>query len=418
MSEYTREEILKLIEENGGPKGLDLSGKDLSDIDLGRKAIAGELEKARERIPGEIPVWYTEQKRGINLVRANLQGANLMDANLQVASLMFANLQAANLMDAKLQGANLFGANLQGADLVDAKLQGASLRGANLQGAILSLANFQGANLVDANLQESMLMDANLQGASLMFANLQEAMLMDANFQGAYLMLANLQGANLMDANLQGTFFSRVRLDHTEMDRGFLGPAIGEELADDYSGARDAYLRLKQNFDDLGDYAASSWAYRKERRMEKMCSAPWRARRFYGISQLGDSEESRLPAWHPRVLWFYTRHTLKWLADWVVELLCDYGESMWRVLAWMLLVILGFAVYYQVSRAVVTSSQEAATSLWDHLIFSLGAFTTLQPTRLQAVRPGVELLTTIQAIIGISLAGLLGFVAGNRIRRS
>jgi len=34
MSEYTREEILKLIEENGGPEGLDLSGKDLSGIDL------------------------------------------------------------------------------------------------------------------------------------------------------------------------------------------------------------------------------------------------------------------------------------------------------------------------------------------------------------------------------------------------
>ena len=164
--------------------------------------------------------------------------------------------------------------------------------------------------------------------------------------------------------------------------------------------------------------------------MEKICSAPWRARRFYGESQLGDvwawdiedgvqrKWKSGLPTRHPRVLWFYTRHTLKWLADWFVELLCDYGESFWRVLAWMLLVILGFAAYYQLSHAVVTSSQGAATSLWDHLIFSLGAFTTLQPARLQAARPGVELLTTIQAIIGIALAGLLGFVAGNRIRRS
>ena len=33
MSEHTREQILKLIEDNGGPKGLDLSGRDLSDID-------------------------------------------------------------------------------------------------------------------------------------------------------------------------------------------------------------------------------------------------------------------------------------------------------------------------------------------------------------------------------------------------
>lgn len=52
MSEYTREEILKLIEDNGGPERLDLSGKDLSFIDLSREAIAAQLEKARERAPG------------------------------------------------------------------------------------------------------------------------------------------------------------------------------------------------------------------------------------------------------------------------------------------------------------------------------------------------------------------------------
>ena len=44
LSEYTREEILKLIEENGGPEGLDLSGKDLSGIDLNKRAIGTELE--------------------------------------------------------------------------------------------------------------------------------------------------------------------------------------------------------------------------------------------------------------------------------------------------------------------------------------------------------------------------------------
>jgi len=45
MSVYTREEILKLIEENGGPEGLDLSGKDLSGIDLGREATVVEVER-------------------------------------------------------------------------------------------------------------------------------------------------------------------------------------------------------------------------------------------------------------------------------------------------------------------------------------------------------------------------------------
>jgi uncharacterized protein YjbI with pentapeptide repeats len=394
MSEYTREEILKLIEENGGPEGLDLSGKDLSGIDLSWSAIGTELEKTRERTTiDETPVWFNEETGGIDL-----QGANLVDANLQGAYLTGANLQ----------GAILWRANLQEAYLVGGDLQGARLSGANLQEADLSDANLQGASLDGVELQEAFLVGAKLQEVNLGFAKLQ----------GADLRWAKLQGADLGDANLQVAFFSRAWLDHTEMDRDSLGLAIGEELAREYPEARDAYLRLKQNFDDLGDYAASSWAYRKERRMEKMCSAPWRARRFYGESQLGDFQESRLPAWYPRVLWFYARHTLKWLADWFVELLCGYGESLWRVLAWMLLVVLGFAAYYQLFHAVVTSSQDVATSLWDHLIFSLGAFTTLQPARLQAARPGVELLTTIQAIIGISLAGLLGFVTGNRIRRS
>ncbi len=44
MSEYTREELLKLIQENSGPEKLDLSGKDLSGIDLNERAIGTELE--------------------------------------------------------------------------------------------------------------------------------------------------------------------------------------------------------------------------------------------------------------------------------------------------------------------------------------------------------------------------------------
>ena len=82
LSEYTREEILKLIEENDGPEGLDLSGKDLSGIDLGREAIKAELEKALKSAPGETPVWYSESTEGINLEGINLEGARLSEADL------------------------------------------------------------------------------------------------------------------------------------------------------------------------------------------------------------------------------------------------------------------------------------------------------------------------------------------------
>ena len=55
MTDYTTQEIVKLIEEHGGPKGLDLSGKDLSGIDLGREAIKVELEKFREKVADRTP---------------------------------------------------------------------------------------------------------------------------------------------------------------------------------------------------------------------------------------------------------------------------------------------------------------------------------------------------------------------------
>ena len=41
-----------------GPEGLDLSGKDLSGIDLGREAIQAELEKVRERAPDMLKKWF------------------------------------------------------------------------------------------------------------------------------------------------------------------------------------------------------------------------------------------------------------------------------------------------------------------------------------------------------------------------
>ncbi|MBL7208959.1 MAG: pentapeptide repeat-containing protein [Dehalococcoidia bacterium] len=392
MSEYTREKILKLIEVNGGPDDLDLSGKALSGIDLSKEAIAAELEKARDRSSDETPVWYSEETGGINLAGVYLREAHLNHANLQGARLSGANLI----------GAGLLGANLQGSFLVKAFLQGAFLWEANLEGANLFGANLKRAILVKANLQGAILEEAYLQGADLRFADLREIDLLDVETGG-----------------LLGIRLWRAKLDHTALKREQLGAAIGDEQAGLYEEARDAYLALKQSFENLGDYAASAWAYQKERQMEKACSAPWRARDVYDRIELYDA------SWG-KVLWFWIRGTirdsLKWASDWFVEYLCGYGESIGRVLFWMFASLFGFAAYYWQIGGVwlVAPNGEAkvATSFWHYLIYSAGAFTTTQFARLQAADDRVRMVTAIQAVVGIVLAGLLGFVVGNRIRRS
>ena len=408
-----------MIEANGGPEGLDLSGKDLSGIDLGRKAIKAELEKVQGKTPDEIPVWYNDLTEGVNLKGVNLRGAKLQRANL-----WFANLQRADLGFAKLQRADLLFANLQGAVLLAANLQGADLAVANLQGAILTGANLQKAHLAGgAKLQRADLVSANLQEANLGLANLQGARLGKANFKEAVLRYSHLEKVDFFGAEgLEGAYFYNAFLDNTRMRKDQLGKAIGEERDEEYDKAKEAYLALKNNFAEIGRYDDESWAYIKERQMGKMCSAPWRARRFYGASQLGDTEESKLPTWHPRVLWFYASHIRRWARDWIEELLCKYGESLRRALGWMIAEILGFAAYYWHIGGVwlveANGGAKVATSFWHYLIYSAGAFTTTGFARFQAADDRVRMVTAFQAIIGIVLAGLLGFVAGNRIRRS
>jgi hypothetical protein len=144
----TREDVERLIDEHGGPEGLDLREANLLQADL---------------------TWLN--LRGTILELANLEAGHLSDANLQEANLSRAQLQGANLSLANLEGANLIVANLQGANLLWASLQGADLWGANLQRASLSAANLQGADLQAANLQRARLADAKLRDANLEGAN-------------------------------------------------------------------------------------------------------------------------------------------------------------------------------------------------------------------------------------------------------
>ena len=451
---WTRERFEAAIAANGGPEGLDLGRADLSGLDLSAMDLHGLV------LGGEIG---EEGSIGCDLRRTNLKGANLKgayfscpnmeeadlsDASLEEAFLRRPNLQKAYLVNVKLQEANLWHANLQGANLSEAHLQGANLpsatliesnlahadlqraflSGANLQGARLWYANLQSANFAHADLQGAQLLDADLRNADLSYTNLQGCDLLRANLRETNLQSADLRGLDLLDlteGGLRSTRLYRAKLDRTALRREQLGAQIGEEQAQEYHRARDTYGALRTNFESLGDYEAASWAYIQGRRMEKACSAPWRARRFCYQEEPGDIPEAQLPWHHPRLWRFFLRHTMKWLSDWLVELICKYGESPWRTLATMVVVFAVFVVIYWATGAVVRVDESTGSithmptrNLKDLAIFGLGAFVTMDPKGLQAREDWVQLLAGLEGLLGISLTGLLGFVLGNRIRRS
>lgn len=378
-----------------------LRGLDLGEADL-RGAVLRSSDLRRARLEaarlGEADLAGADL-RSARLGKADLGGALLEDADLRAASLRFASLRGAALDAAVLYRADLWGADLRKADLSRADLRRANLTEADLQGADLTGALLGGAALDRTNLRGAILRRAGLRGARLKRVNLSRAVLTDADLQGV-----SLAGCDLTHVSLGGAWLDKTRLGIDQ-----LGGQLGEELAGNYAEAAKGYLALELNFEGLGNADAASWAYRRRRRMQKQ------ARLHEGRS-----------LWKAGARWRAVRAFGRSAADQITEWMCDYGESVPRVLASLLAVHLLFMLVYGATGSVVRVEGAAdgavrvATTDWKDLAtFSLLAMTTsgAPAVGLQPANQLVHLLTGVQALIGISLTGLLGFVLGNRIRR-
>jgi uncharacterized protein YjbI with pentapeptide repeats len=369
----------------------DLSGATLSQADLRCAALEGADLRGADLTEVDL----TDASLG----EADLAGALLEDARMERASLRFANLTRAVLEGARLPGADFWGANLDGADL----------RQVVARGAILGEARAERADLREADLRDADLTNAKLAGAQLSRADLRGASMRGADLTGADLSGALLQGVDLSESRVAGAHWEGALLDRTRLTQDQIG-RVGEETTKNPRSAARAYLALERNFDALGDSQADSWAYLMRRRMQKKAA-------------LGDARAAAAAGRPGAAL----AGLATFLGDNVVELMCNYGESLPRVFGSIVLVYVGFITIYGVVGGVdrITSlpgggqSAHVTRSLLDLAVFSLGAMTTsgAESSALVAASPYVKLLSGIQALTGIFLTGLLGFVAGHRIRR-
>lgn len=410
--------------EAGAEAGADLYHRLEEATPEERSAIV--LQLVRERPEGRLELPTRDG------VRANLQGVDLSRARLeaeqpqpqarppgpprrrnQCAALEGANLQGAVLINANFEEACLWGANLAKAELTEANLQRADLWRATLRGAALGGANLRQAVLNNADLRDGFLWEADFENAALQGADLRGAEFEDTNLRGADLRRARLEEAALSTCDLAHIYVSGAWLQRTRLQQEQLGvapAAIGEELAGDYAAAKQGYLALKHNFDSLGDYTAASWAHGKERRMEKL----------HALEQGGKALAER--KWRAAAA-DYARFSALQSVEW----LCDYGESISRVLLSLILLVVVFALIYGVAGGVVRlrdagSSLAPATTAptrnpVELLLFSLGTITRMTPLDLEPRSDLFGLIAGVEALLGVAFTGLLGFVVGYRIRR-
>jgi uncharacterized protein YjbI with pentapeptide repeats len=464
--------LIELIEENGGPDGLDLHGCQMAVVDFRpAKVLRAYL---RRRLPSGVK-WHSPWG-GISLRGAHLELANLLHTKLQGADLRDARLLRTVLQGADLEGACIDGADLTCASLPDASLRNARLRDAVLAGAELFRADLEEADLSRASLNNASLQQAHLERADLGGASLQGARLVEAKMTGARLSFAGMRGAELAFAHLErldlvttdlrGAFWYGAYLEGTRMVRARLGAAIGDQLAakggarrplgeGHFSLAKEAYLALKANFRALGRYDDASWAYIKEQQMEKAMHFPttvghrWVRRCMGGAAPPAWWGPANLPRWlrwklrsgfyHSRLFlglsprearkemarrdangnehdeWF---SPWRWIRNWAFELLAGYGERVYMPLIWALVVVALFAGIYAGAGNIASGDGGATHNVLTALTHSIAAFATVGFNTLEPVGWGARLLTAIEAMFGIGLFALFVFTLGNRMRRS
>lgn len=389
--------------------GARLRAADLAFADLDEARLAGAvLSQAVMRSAALV----SADLRGVDFTGADLSDAGMGEANLENALLEDSNLERASLRFANLRGAVLEGARLAEADLWGATLDGADLRDAAMRGASVGDASAVGADFSRVDARDTDWTNAVLTGGRFAGADLRGAVLKGAGLTGAVFAGAQLRDLDLTACDLTHTHWEGANLGHTRLAVDQLGGAVGEEVERRHAAAALSYLALERNFIDLGDADGASWAYRRRRRMQKRAQAD----RSGEALKAGDLAAAAAGG-------------AVFLGDQLVEWICDYGESLSRVFLALAAVYIGFTLLYDVTGAVerIAASPAGAPPRVTHDLGDLAAFSLMAMTTsgsaasasasLAGSSVGVAMLTGLQALLGIFLTGLLGFVAGARIRR-
>jgi uncharacterized protein YjbI with pentapeptide repeats len=257
-----REDLLKLIKENGGSaKHLHLSGMDMRGIDL----------------------------RGLHLEGMYLMGSNLEGAMAQpMIAFQGQELPTENLIDGVILDRWAKGEELPGICVTATAFSRTLFMEANLSRSDFRWANLSGLSLNGANLRAAKMSKANLSGAQLQWADISRT-----DLQGANLREASLEGATILDADLRYADLRDARLYGARIVTPFLVGicwgdkyVVPEEAEGSYSEAEQVYYTLKQAYENAGESKLAGEFHYREREASR--KSQWQELRqdFKEVKQL------------------------------------------------------------------------------------------------------------------------------------
>jgi pentapeptide repeat protein len=188
----------------------------------------------------------------------------------------------------------------------------------------------------------------------------------------------------------------------------YYGPVAGVRKA--ALQASNTYRSFAGLWSSQGQFDDSSFAYVRSKILERRQLSPWRLLRKYP----GEHDESRKGGEDAYHWWML----FSWLWLCAAGGIAKFGEGILRVfLSFLILVIVVPGVVYTISGSVV-EHHHSGISLWQGILFSLFQVTSHTSQTLSGRGTWVDVLGTVQVLLGVVVIGLLGFVLGNRLRSS
>jgi hypothetical protein len=171
--------------------------------------------------------------------------------------------------------------------------------------------------------------------------------------------------------------FTDSLLGNTKAQKKQTENHILQEKRKEFSQAREVYLLLKNNFHSIGRYDDESWAFKKEKDME-------------------------------RKSYFHFKSLLKWLWSCFLNGLFGYGEQLDKVIISAIIIILIFTFLFMILGITNTSiGVFTLKNFKDCIVFSFITFTTLRYGDLRPLEGWSRIFAGTEAFIGAFMIALL-----------
>ena len=260
-----------------------------------------------------------------------------------------------------------------------------------------------------------------------------------ATFNGTLLENISLSLKLGKDATID---FKNTRLRNTNIKQKDLEGHIIQENEGDFIQTKEIYLLIKNNFHSIGRYDDESWAFTKERDMERMSKSFYSLLSKYKKYSLFKTILKKSNLLKRVILklkifrkWLFSKKAIEWLNLSISDYIYQYGENPWRVIRFALIVIFSFALILNLSGIVNSDSTNLIIefikeshgdeyilkyfgpilgSFLNCLYFSVVTFTTLGYGDFQPAVGLSRFVVSLEAIIGAITMALFVYTFARR----